>query len=107
MFAFVARRAGLVALAALVVLVLDAEVVLGLLLAGLDLAVVLSARLLPGHLGGLVHALVCYVRVLAGELLRLVHEFRHGFSFPVFVQLVTQRRRSGEREQPRASEFRG
>ena len=67
----------LLSLVILIVLILDAEVVLDLLLARLDLAVVLPARLLAGHLRSLVQTLVRLLGVLARELLRLVHEFRH------------------------------
>src|ERR1700722_7106516 len=66
----------------LVVLVLDAEVVLGLLLALLELAVVLAVGLALGELLRLVEALVGYVGVLAGEVLRFVHPVRHGSPFP-------------------------
>src|SRR6185437_10266591 len=75
----------LLPLVLLVVLVLDAEVVLGLLLARLDLAVVLPARLLAGHLRGLVQTLIRLLGVLARELLRLVHEFRHGFPLALVI----------------------
>src|SRR6185312_898356 len=96
----------LLPLVLLVVLVLDAEVVLDLLLARLDLAVVLPAGLLAGHLRGLVQTLVRLLGVLARELLRLVHEFRHASPCFSYRHLVTQRRRLRDRWQPRAGEFR-
>ena len=95
-----------VVLVVLVVLVLDAEEVLGLLLAGLDLAVEPARPSSPRRpRAALSRPWSASVGVLAGELLRLVHEFRHGFFLPfrLIVQLVTQRRRSDGREQPRVT----
>src|SRR5690242_3457390 len=60
----------------------DAEEALELLLGGVDVLVVLAARLLADHVVGLVETGVHEVFVLAGELLGLLKEIRHGFFLP-------------------------
>src|SRR5579859_2982911 len=71
------------------VLVLDAEVALGLVLAGPELAAVLVAGLVVSEVGGLVEGLVGLLVVVAGEVLGLVShltEVRH--SAPCVVGLA-------------------
>src|SRR5436305_13811352 len=90
----------LVAALVLLVLVLDAEVVLGLVLAGLDLAVVLVAGLVANEVRGLVEGLIGLLVVVAGEVLGLVShltEVRHGAPYvvglPIPSDLVCASRR--------------
>src|ERR1700759_189478 len=80
------RAYALVVVLVLLVLVLDAEEVLGLVLAGLNLAVVLVPGLVAGEVRGLVERLVGLLVVVAGEVLGLVShltEVRHGASYVV------------------------
>jgi hypothetical protein len=80
----------LVAALVLLILVLDTEVALGLVLTGLDLAVVLVASLVISELRGLVEGLVGLLVVVAGEVLG-----RQGRRAKITVKVVRPRCAAG------------